>query len=194
MQFQSHQAMLAPSSRVTTRHVMNTVLERPQTAASTLEDFARQHLDALVTYAIHLTGTPEEAVEYVTAGMFYARHFPPASLQRDGRAILYRAVTRAARQHQHFPPQRKGVARLFSKRPPLISLGSSAADANRINTAKRALLATEFSRRSALLLRDLAKLSYREIGVALECSPEAASRLVAAARREFGSIYRDISI
>lgn len=194
LQFGGHQAMLALSSRVTTRNVMNSVLERPQTAASTLEESARQHLDAVVTYAIHLTGTPEEAVEYVTAGMFHARHFPPASLQRDGRAILYRAVTRAARQHQHFPPQRRGVARLFSKRPPLISLGSSAADANRINTAKRALLATEFSRRAALLLRDLAKLSYREIGVALECSPEAASRLVAAARREFGSIYRDISI
>lgn len=187
-------AMLAPSSRVIARNVMNIVLERPQTAASTLEGLVRQHLDALATYAIHLTGTPEEAVEYVTAGLFHARHFPPASFQSDGKAILYRSVTRAARQHQHFPPQRRGVARLFSKRPPLISLGTSAADASRINTAKRALLATEFSRRSALLLRDLAKLTYREIGVATECSPEAASRLVAAARREFGSIYRDISI
>lgn len=186
--------MLAPSSRVRTRNVMNSVLERPTTAASTLEALARQHLDALMAYAIHLTGTAEEAVEYVTAGLHQARHFPPASLKRDGRAILYRSVTKAARQHQHFPPQRKGVGRLFSKRPALISLGSSAAEATRINTAKRAMLATEFSRRSALLLRDLARLSYREIAVALECSPEAASRLVAAARREFGSIYRDISI
>lgn len=172
---------------------MNSVLERTHTAASPLEELARQQLDPLVSYAIHLTGTPEEAVEYVTAGLFQARHFPPASLQRDGKAILYRSVTRAARQRQRYPPQRRGVARLFSKRPALISLGPSAADAARINTAKRALLATEFSRRAALLLRDLAKLSYREISVALECSPEAASRLVAAARREFGSIYRDIS-
>ena len=186
--------MLTDSSRVTPRNVMNSVLERPQTAASTLEELARQHLDSLVTYTLHLTGTPDEAVEYVTAGLYYARHFPPASLQRDGRAILYRAVTRAARQRQHYPPQRRGVGRLFAKRPPLISLGSAAADATRINTAKRALLACEFGRRSALLLRDLAKLSYREIGVAMECSPEAASRLVATARREFGSIYRDISI
>ncbi|HUY57046.1 MAG TPA: hypothetical protein VMV12_04390 [Candidatus Micrarchaeaceae archaeon] len=173
---------------------MNTVLEKPQIAASTLEDLSRQHLDAVVTYALHLTGTAEDAVEYVTAGLFHARHFPTAALQRDGRAILYRAVTRAARQNQHYPPQRRGVARLFAKRPALISLGPAAADATRINTAKRALLATEFSRRAALLLRDLAKLSYREIGVAMECSPEAASRLVASARREFGSIYRDISI
>ncbi|MGA7172229.1 MAG: hypothetical protein WCB86_05850 [Candidatus Dormiibacterota bacterium] len=173
---------------------MNTVLERPQIAASTLEDLGRQHLDALVTYALHLTGTVEDAVEYVTAGMFHARHFPAAALQRDGRAILYRAVTRAARLNQHYPPQRRGVARLFAKRPALISLGPAATDAARINTAKRALLATEFGRRAALLLRDLAKLSYREIGVAMECSPEAASRLVASARREFGSIYRDISI
>jgi DNA-directed RNA polymerase specialized sigma24 family protein len=182
------------SSRVTARNVMNTVLERPHIAASTLEELGRQHLDALVTYALHLTGTPEDAVEYVTAGLFHARHFPAQALHRDGRAILYRAVTRAARQNQHYPPQRRGVARLFAKRPALISLGPAAADAARINTAKRALLATEFSRRASLLLRDLAKLSYREIGVAMECSPEAASRLVASARREFGSIYRDISI
>lgn len=186
--------MLAASSRDQQRAVMNSVLERPSTTASTLEELARQQLDALVTYAIHLTGAPDEAVEYVTAGLYYARHFPPASFQRDGRAILYRAVTRAARQHQHFPPQRRGVARLFAKRPPLISLGASASEANRINTSKRALLATEFSRRAALLLRDMVKLSYREIGVAMECSPEAASRLVAASRREFGSIYRDIAI
>ena len=56
------------------------------------------------------------------------------------------------------------------------------------------VLATEFEKRAALLLRDLAKLSYREIGVAMESTPEKASRLVASARREFGSIYRDISI
>ncbi len=173
---------------------MTNVLERPQIAASALADVARQQLDALVTYAIHLTGTPEDAVEYITAGLFHARHFPEVALQRDGRAILYRAVTRAARQNQHYPPLRRGVARLFAKRPALISLGANAAEAARINTAKRALLATDFSKRAALLLRDLAHLSYREIGVALECSPEAASRLVAAARREFGSIYRDISI
>ncbi|MGH7610278.1 MAG: hypothetical protein ACREOD_10180 [Candidatus Dormibacteria bacterium] len=173
---------------------MNSVLEKPSTAASTLEDLSRQQLGAVVTYTLHLTGTPEDAVEYVVAGLFHARHFPAAALQRDGRAILYRSVTRAARQNQHYPPQRRGVARLFSKRPPLISLGATATDAARINTTKRALLATEFSRRAALLLRDLVRLSYREIGVALECSPEASSRLVASARREFGSIYRDISI
>ncbi|MHB1524073.1 MAG: RNA polymerase sigma factor [Candidatus Dormibacteria bacterium] len=173
---------------------MNSVLERPPTAASTLEALARQHLDSLISYAIHLTGDPEEAVEYVTAGLHQTRHFPPASLQREGRAILYRSVTKAAKQHQHYPPLRRGVGRLFAKRPPMINLGSSASDAARINTAKRAMLATEFSLRASLLLRDFAKLSYREIAVALECSPEAASRLVARGRREFGSIYRDISI
>ncbi|MGH7758964.1 MAG: hypothetical protein ACREN7_06615, partial [Candidatus Dormibacteria bacterium] len=147
---------------------MNTVLDRPQIAASTLEDLGRQYLDALVTYALHLTGSSEDAVEYVAAGLFRARHFPAAALQREGRAILYRSVTRAARQNQHYPPQRRGVARLFSKRPALISLGPGGDDAARINTAKRALLATELSRRAALLLRDLAKLTYREIGVAME--------------------------
>jgi hypothetical protein len=91
---------------------MNTVLERPQIAASTLEELSRQQLDALVTYAIHLTGTPEDAVEYVTAGLFHARPFPAAALRRDGRAILYRSVTRAASQNQHYPPQRRGMARL----------------------------------------------------------------------------------
>ncbi len=172
---------------------MNTVLERSDTAASTLEELAHQQLDPLITYALHLTGTPEDAVEYVSAGLYYARHFPSSSLRRDGRAILYRSVTRAARQRQHYPPQRRGLARIFAKKPPLVSLGAEAGEAARINTAKRALMATEFSRRAALLLRDLAQLSYREIGVAMECSPEAASRLVASARREFGSIFRDIS-
>jgi DNA-directed RNA polymerase specialized sigma24 family protein len=51
-----------------------------------------------------------------------------------------------------------------------------------------------FDRRAALLLRDLCGLDYHEMSRALECSPEAAARLVAAARREFGSIYREIAL
>jgi DNA-directed RNA polymerase specialized sigma24 family protein len=49
-------------------------------------------------------------------------------------------------------------------------------------------------RRAAILLRDLAYLNYDEIATALECSPESAGRLLAAARRDFGSIYREIAI
>jgi DNA-directed RNA polymerase specialized sigma24 family protein len=67
-------------------------------------------------------------------------------------------------------------------------------NAGRINTVKRALCMLGFDRRAALLLRDLCGLDYHEMGRALECSPEAASRLVAAARREFGSIYREIAL
>ena len=68
------------------------------------------------------------------------------------------------------------------------------AGAGRINTVKRALAMLGFDRRAALLLRDLCGLDYHEMARALECSPESAARLVAAARREFGSIYREIAI
>jgi len=52
-----------------------------------------------------------------------------------------------------------------------------------MNTVKRALMTLPFERRAALLLRNLARLRYPEIARALECSPEAASRQLAAARR-----------
>jgi len=63
-----------------------------------------------------------------------------------------------------------------------------------MNTAKRALATLSFDRRAALLLRDHIGLDYREMSRVLECSPDAVARLVAAARREFGSIYREIAI
>jgi DNA-directed RNA polymerase specialized sigma24 family protein len=63
-----------------------------------------------------------------------------------------------------------------------------------MNTVKRALMTLPFERRASLLLRDLAQLRYAEVARALECSPEAAGRLLAAARREFGSIYRELVI
>ena len=67
-------------------------------------------------------------------------------------------------------------------------------DATRMNTVKRALAMLSFDRRAALLLRDLAGLDYREMSRVLECSPESTARLVAAARREFGSIFREIAL
>ena len=69
-----------------------------------------------------------------------------------------------------------------------------AAPATRINTVKRALSTLSFDRRAALLMRDLTGLDYREMSRVLECSPDAIARLIAAARREFGSIYREIAI
>ncbi|HVA22706.1 MAG TPA: hypothetical protein VNN74_11515 [Candidatus Micrarchaeia archaeon] len=172
---------------------MNTVLAPPEIAASTLEALVRQHVDTLVTYATHLVGDPQEAIDYVAAGVHQARRFPPSSLEREGAAVLFRAVTRACRQRQRFPPEPRGLAKLFRKPVPLLSLGADVASAARVNTVKRALMATAVDRRAALLLRDLAGLDYRGVGIALECSPETAARLVAAARREFGGIYRDIS-
>ena len=69
-----------------------------------------------------------------------------------------------------------------------------AGEATRINTVKRALMTVPFERRAALLLRDMARLTYREMARALECSPEAASRLLAGARRDFGTVYREIAL
>jgi DNA-directed RNA polymerase specialized sigma24 family protein len=162
--------------------------------ASALADLVRAHLDDLVTYATHLVGDVDDAVEFVAGGIFHASRYPPARLQSDGRVALYRAVTRACRQEQRFPPRPHGPARFFRRgRAPFHAEVESGSGA-RINTVKRALMTVTFDRRAALLLRDLSGLSYREIGTALECSPDAAARLLAAARREFGTVYREIAI
>jgi DNA-directed RNA polymerase specialized sigma24 family protein len=63
-----------------------------------------------------------------------------------------------------------------------------------MNTVKRSLMTLPFERRAALLLRNLGQLSYAEIARVLECSPEAAARLLAGARRQFSSVYREIAI
>jgi len=63
-----------------------------------------------------------------------------------------------------------------------------------MNTVKRALMTLPFERRAALLLRNLGRLRYAEIARALECSPEAAARMLAASRRQFSAIYREIAI
>ncbi|MGH7686665.1 MAG: sigma factor-like helix-turn-helix DNA-binding protein, partial [Candidatus Dormibacteria bacterium] len=69
-----------------------------------------------------------------------------------------------------------------------------ATQACRMNTVKRSLSMLSFERRAALLLRDLAGLDYREMSKVLECSPDATARMLAASRREFGSIYREIAL
>jgi DNA-directed RNA polymerase specialized sigma24 family protein len=162
--------------------------------ASALAGLAREHLDDLVTYATHLVGGVEDAVEFVAGGIYHASRYPPARLQADGRVALYRAVTRACRQEQRFPPRPHGPARFFKRSRAPFHVDVDSGDAARINTVKRALMTVPFERRAALLLRDLAGLSYREIGMSLECSPEAAARLLAGARREFGTVYREIAI
>ena len=162
--------------------------------ASALAGLVREHLDDLVTYATHLVGDVDDAVEFVAGGIYHASRYPPARLQQDGRVALYRAVSRACRQEQRFPPRPHGPARFFRRNRPPFHADVEASHAARINTVKRALMTVPFERRAALLLRDLAGLSYREIGTALECSPEAAARLLAGARREFGTVYREIAI
>ena len=162
--------------------------------ASELAGLVRDHLDALCTYATHLVGDPDDAVEFVAGGVYHATKYPPTRLRDDGRAALYRAVTRACRQEHRFPPRPHGPVRLFKRsRPPFVA-EYDGDEAARVNTAKRALMTLSFDRRAALLLCDLADLKYRELATALECSPDAAARLLAAARREFGTIYREIAL
>lgn len=162
--------------------------------ASELAVLVREHLDALCTYATHLVGDGEDALEFVAAGIHHATRYPPARLEADGRVALYRAVTNACRHSQRFPPRHGGPARLFRRSRPAFHAEVDASAAERINTVKRALMTVGFERRAALLLRDLAHLSHRELARALECSPDAASRLLAGARREFGSVYREIRL
>ncbi len=158
-------------------------------------ELVSEHLDDLLTYAVHLVGDATDALELTAGGVHHAGRYPPARLQIDGRAALYRAVTRACRTGQRFPPRRRGPSRLWHRSRPAFDLALEGGDsANRINTVKRALMALPFERRAALLLRSVAGLRYAEIGRALECSPEAAARLISAARREFDSIYREIAL
>ncbi|MBV8195118.1 MAG: sigma-70 family RNA polymerase sigma factor [Candidatus Dormibacteraeota bacterium] len=161
--------------------------------ARELAEAAREHFDSLVTYATHLVSDPDDAMEFVTAGIYHASRYPPLRLRTDGRAALYRAVTRACHQEQRWPPRGRG-GRLFRKGAEQPRIRVDAGDARQMNTVKRALAMLSFDRRAALLLRDLAGLDYREMSRVLECSPDATARLVAAARREFGTIYRDIAL
>ncbi|MFN2568035.1 MAG: sigma factor-like helix-turn-helix DNA-binding protein [Candidatus Dormibacteria bacterium] len=165
-----------------------------QPSASELARLVRENLDELLTYATHLVGDPDDALEFVAGGVYHASRYPPSRLAVDGRAALYRAVTRACRQEQRFPPRPTGPARFFKRNRRSLNADVQGGAAGRINTVKRALSLVSQDRRAALLLRDLGGLDYREMAQALECSPEAAARLLAAARREFGTVYREIAI
>jgi DNA-directed RNA polymerase specialized sigma24 family protein len=165
-----------------------------ETNASELAELVREHLDQLATYATHLVGNADEAMDYVAGGIYHATKYPPARIRTDGRAALYRAVTRACKHQQCFPPRQRGPARFFRRHKPLFDAEFDADAARRMNTVKRALMSIPEPRRAALLLRDLAGLNYGEMATALECSPESAGRLLAAARRDFGTIYREIAL
>src|SRR5258708_31830079 len=136
--------------------------------ASALAGLVREHLDDLVTYATHLVGDVDYAVEFVAGGIYHASRYPPARLQTDGLVALYRAVTRACRQEQRFPPRPHGPARFFRRGRAPFHAAADSADAARINTVKRALMTVPFERRAALLLRDLGGLGSRQIRTALQ--------------------------
>ena len=172
--------------------MMNVAKALPDASELTL--LVRENLDGLVTYAAHLVGDAEDAIEFVAGGIYHATKYPPARLQADGQAALYRAVTRACRNEHRFPPQGHGPVRLFRRRKPVFAAEIHADAAGQMNTVKRALMTVPFDRRAALLLRDHSTLSYRQMATALECSPEAVARLLAGARRQFGTVYREIRI
>ena len=173
---------------------MSNVPAHVQPEAHELAITAREHLDDLVTYATHLVGGSDDAIELVAGGIYHASRYPPTRLRVDGRAALYRAVTRAIRHGQRFPPRPHGPGRFLRRSRPAYRADVESGTAERMNTVKRALGMLSFERRAALLLRDLAHLDYREMSRVLECSPETTARMIAAARREFGSIYREIAL
>ena len=174
--------------------LMTSVAAHVLPETSELAFLVREHLDDLATYATHLVGDSADALEFVAAAIHHASRYPPARVRADGRVALYRAVTRACQHQQRLPGPRQGRTRLLRRSRQPFAADVDAGEATRINTVKRALMTVAFERRAALLLRDMARLSYREMGRALECSPEAASRLLAAARRDFGTIYREIAL
>lgn len=169
----------------------------PHVLTSDASEFAtlvREHLDALCSYAMHLVGDADDALEFVAAGINHAARYPPARVRVDGQVALYRAVTSACKYQQRYRERPSGALRLLVRRRPGFRAEVDTRVVQRINTVKRALMTLAFERRAALLLRDLARLDYREIGRALECSPEQASRLLAGARRDFGTVYREIKL
>ena len=174
--------------------MINVAASTETTTLSDLAELVRNNLDELVTYATHLVGNADDAMDYVAGGIYHATKYPPARIRTDGRAALYRAVTRACKHEQRFPPRPHGPARLFRRPKPAFDAEMDAESAERMNTVKRALMSIPDGRRAALLLRDLAGLTYSEMATALECSPDAAVRLLAAARRDFGTIYREIAL
>ncbi len=164
------------------------------TAAHTPATLIREELDDLVSYAIHLVGDTSAATEYVVAGIAHTLRYPPPQWNQDARASLYRAVTRACRQKSSYPARPKGISRLFRRRPHPVFVDIDTQLVSKVNTVKRALMTMPFDRRASLLLRDFAGLEYREVARVLECSPANAGRSVAMARREFGTIFREIAI
>ena len=58
--------------------------------ASDLAGLACGHLDDLVTYVAHLSGSADDALEFVAGGLAHAAKYPPTRLRVDGRAALYR--------------------------------------------------------------------------------------------------------
>ena len=60
--------------------------------ASDLAGLACEHLDDLATYATHLTGSADDALDFVAGGLAHAAKYPPTRLRQDGRAALYRAM------------------------------------------------------------------------------------------------------
>jgi len=174
--------------------MINVAANVPATSGEFAE-LVSEHLDELITYAAHLVGDADSAVELAAAGIFHAAKYPPARVRVDGTAALYRAVTRSCRTGERFPPRPHGPARLWRRTRSSLQTEFRGGDvASRMNTVKRALMTLPFERRAALLLRNLARLRYPEIARALECSPAAASRQLAAARRQFSTVYREIAI
>ncbi|MGP8160878.1 MAG: RNA polymerase sigma factor [Candidatus Dormibacteria bacterium] len=174
--------------------MINAAANVPATSGEFAE-LVSERLDELITYAAHLVGDVDSAVEMTAAGIFHAAKYPPAHLSVDGPAALYRSVTRACRTGQRFPPRPHGPSRLWHhSRPPFEAVLRGGDVARRMNTVKRALMTLTFERRAALLLRNVAGLRHAEIARALECSPDAASKLLAGSRRQFSAVYREIAI
>lgn len=173
---------------------MNNVAADVPPESDELAVIIREHLDEVSTFATHLVGDADDAIEFVAGGIYHAAKYPPARLRADGRAALYRAVTRACRQQHRFPPRPSGPSRLFRRTRPPFYAEVDASAAARMNTVKRALQTIPFDCRVALLLRDRVGLDYRQMATALECSPEAVARLVARSRRDFGTVFREIRL
>ena len=187
--------ILRSTDRAVCANVMINVSAHIAPEARELAATVREQLDDLVTYATHLVNHQADAVAFVAGGIHHASRYPPTRLRVDGRAALYRAVTRSMPARAALPTETRG------DRPDVPSqrrLGPGRGRHGRRRSHQHRQARDGDARlRSpcgAPASRPVRAGLPRDGSRALECSPEAAARLVAAARREFGSIYREIAL
>lgn len=154
-------------------------------SSATLTRVVADNLEGLLTYASHVAGDSANPWEIVRTGLTKLVRSPLPAGEEASVAVIYKAVTRSALSASEKGSMRKTLA--------LAQLKGRGRRSGQSDPARRVARMAPLGR-AALLLRELAGLPYRQIAIALETTPDAACRAVAAARRDFGGLYLENSL